>query len=124
MSDNKEFGKRGEELAAKHLKGLGYRILEMNYRTSVGEVDIIAEDGGVTVFVEVKSRRDMSFGAPELSVNYHKMRQIQKAALSYIARTRKHNVPCRFDVVSVSAFAGDEPRVDVIKDAFEMSGGY
>ena len=124
MEDIRQFGKRGEELAARHLKGLGYRILERNFRTPSGEVDIVAMDGGVLVFVEVKSRRDMSFGAPELAVNRRKIMQVQKAALTYLARTKKGNTPCRFDVVAVSMLPGEDTKVDVIKDAFEMSGGY
>ena len=124
MDDIREFGKRGEEVAARRLSSLGYRILERNFRTPAGEVDIIAMDGGVMVFVEVKSRRDMSFGPPELAVNRRKIMQVQKAALTYLARTKKGNIPCRFDVVAVSMLPGEETRVDVIKDAFEMSGGY
>jgi putative endonuclease len=122
-SDNKEFGRRGEELAAKRLKSLGYRILERNYRTPAGEIDIVAMEGGSLVFVEVKSRRDMSFGPPELAVNFHKRRQIERAALLYLTSKGKADTPCRFDVVGISAGPGDKAEVHVIKDAFETSGG-
>lgn len=123
MHDNKEFGKRGEELAAKRLSKLGYKILEKNYRTPVGEIDIIAMEGGTLVFVEVKSRRDDSFGAPELAVTRHKQRQIARAALVYIMDKRKSGSPCRFDVVGITS-AGGELKVSVIKNAFELAGGY
>src|SRR5512135_340059 len=102
MDDAKEFGKRGEELAAKHLKGLGYDVIEKNYRTQVGEIDIVAKDGGTLVFVEVKSRRDLNFGPPELAVNFHKRRQLSRAALLYMTRKKKVSTPCRFDVVCVT----------------------
>ena len=122
--DSKEFGRAGEELAAKHLKGLGYKVLERNFRTSVGEIDLVAVDGPTLVFVEVKSRRDGSFGSPELAVNRHKRRQLEKAAMVYIMRKKKWDTPCRFDVVSVDAAGGPKPEVTVIKDAFELSGGH
>jgi putative endonuclease len=121
-SDPKEFGKSGEELAAKHLTKLGYKVLEKNYRTKAGEIDIIAQDGPTIVFVEVKSRRDKSYGPPEIKVDYHKRRQITRAALLYLLRKKKGNSPCRFDVVGISAPQGEAVEVTVIKDAFEMDG--
>ena len=120
MDDAKEFGKKGEELAAKHLAKLGYKVLETNYRTPAGEIDIIAKDGPAIVFVEVKSRRDTSFGTPELKVDHKKRRQIIRAALLYLSRKRKQNSPCRFDVVGIFAQPGEGPRVTVIRDAFEV----
>ncbi|HLB24739.1 MAG TPA: YraN family protein [Nitrospirota bacterium] len=130
MDDPKAFGKKGEELAAKHLEKLGYKVLDKNYRTPVGELDIVAMDGGVVVFVEVKSRRDTSFGAPELAVNAHKRRQLTRAAYLYLTRKRKAGMPCRFDVVGISAVPGGaggaKPayEIKVIRDAFEAAGGY
>lgn len=124
MADNKVFGDRGERLAERHLKRLGYRILERNYRTPVGELDIVAMDGGTLVFVEVKARRGAGFGAPEMSVNLHKRRQITKAALVYLSKRRGAEVPCRFDVVGIRAAEGGETELTVIKDAFEAAGRY
>lgn len=124
MDDSKVFGRHGEELAASFLARNGYRILERNYRAASCELDIIAMDGHTLVFVEVKSRRGGEFGSPAESVTPHKQRQMGKAALMYIARHKKENTPCRFDVVGVTAQAGDKPTVEVIKDAFELTGGY
>ena len=121
--DAKEFGKKGEGIAARHLEKLGYKVLEKNYRTPVGEIDIVARDGQSVVFVEVKARRDASFGAPELKVDRRKQRQVSRAAFLYMTRKRVTNSPCRFDVVSVSATPGGY-EVTVIKDAFELEGGY
>lgn len=122
--DIKEFGRKGEELAAKHLAGLGYKVIEKNYRTPAGELDIVAEHKGTLVFVEVKARRGTSYGPPELAVNHHKRRQVERAALYYIMKSKKDGVQCRFDVVSISGSEGSAPRVTVIRDAFEISGGY
>ena len=123
-SDPKAFGRKGEELAARHLTGLGYKVLEKNYKTRAGELDIIAQDGPTIVFVEVKSRRDRNVGPPEMKVDYHKRRQIIKAALLYLQRKRKGNSPCRFDVVGISALPDEAVEITVIKDAFEAAGSY
>lgn len=123
MDDAKEFGKRGEELAARHLSKLGYEVIDKNYRTQVGEIDIVAKEGGTLVFVEVKSRRDENFGPPELAVNYRKRRQLTRAAFLYLTRKKKQNEPCRFDVVCVSV-RPEGVKVSVIRDAFELAGGY
>jgi len=121
---NREFGKKGEDLAAKRLSKLGYKIIERNYRTPAGEIDIIATDGEYLVFVEVKSRSDLSFGAPELAVNRHKRRQMEKAALLYLMKKGGADKPCRFDVVCINAAPDADAECEVIKDAFELSGGY
>jgi putative endonuclease len=123
MDDPKEFGRKGEAIAEKHLRVSGYRILERNYRTPVGELDLVAMDGETLVFVEVKARRGTLFGAPEEAVGSHKRRQLERAALVYITRKRKENLPCRFDVVSVMAGPRSDARVEIIKDAFELAGG-
>jgi putative endonuclease len=122
--DAREFGASGEDAAEKHLKTLGYKILERNYRTKMGELDIVASDGDTIVFVEVKSRRDTRFGAPELAVDARKQRQLTKAAWIYLTRTRSYKSPCRFDVVSIFSMPGEGLKVSVLKDAFELSGGY
>jgi putative endonuclease len=122
--DAREFGASGEDAAEKHLKTLGYKILERNYRTKMGELDIVASDGDTIVFVEVKSRRDKRFGEPELAVDARKQRQLSRAAFMYLTRAKKYNSPCRFDVVSIFSMPGEGLKVSVLKDAFELSEGY
>ena len=78
-------GKAGEDAAAEHLKGLGYGILERNYKTRVGEVDIVAKDGENLVFVEVKTRSGVNLGSPLESMTTGKLRRIENAALAYLA---------------------------------------
>ncbi len=111
--DAKEFGASGEDAAERHLKTLGYKILERNYRTKMGELDIVASDGDTIVFVEVKSRRDKKFGAPELAVDARKQRQLARAAFMYLTRTKKYNSPCRFDVVSIFSMPGTAAEIMV-----------
>ena len=114
----KLLGREGEDRAAKFLAKRGYRILERNYRTRSGEIDLIALDQGVVVFVEVKTRTSNAFGAPELAVTPQKQRRMLKAALGYMKYRKLHQVPCRFDVVAISGAAG--PEVELIQNAFEM----
>ena len=114
----KLLGREGEDRAAKFLAKRGYRILERNYRTRSGEIDLIALDRGVVVFVEVKTRTSNAFGAPELAVTPQKQKRMLKAALGYMKYKKLHQVPCRFDVVAISGAAG--PEVELIQNAFEM----
>lgn len=115
-----ETGRSGEELAAHYLTALGYRIIARNYRSSCGEVDIIARDQGVLVFIEVKTRRGVGFGAPAESVTFRKRQQISKTALSYLGQQNLFDSPARFDVVSVWLLPGAESRIEVIKNAFDL----
>jgi putative endonuclease len=114
----KLLGKKGENQAADFLARQGYRILERNYTTPSGEIDLIAMDGDAVVFVEVKTRTTDAFGAPELAVNAGKQRRMIKAALGYIKYKKLHQVPCRFDVVAVRP--AKEQDVELIRNAFEM----
>ncbi len=114
----KLLGKKGEDRAARFLAGKGYTILERNYRTRSGEIDLIALHKGEVVFVEVKTRTSEAYGAPELAVNLQKQRRMIKAALGYIKYKKIYQVPCRFDVVAISAVT--EKEVELIQNAFEI----
>ena len=97
-----EFGKKGEELAAKFLKEQGFVIRVQNFRWARGEIDIIAQKDDVLVFIEVKTSRFPSkFDAPETWVNPRKQKQIGKTALKYLQENKIENLDCRFDVISV-----------------------
>jgi putative endonuclease len=99
-------GKTGEEIARSYLEGLGLVILRMNYRFHRAEVDIIAREGDVLVFCEVKLRRTDRYGSPEESVNFRKQEQIRRAAEGYLAEHRIRDRACRFDVVAIQQSAG------------------
>ncbi|MBA3014526.1 MAG: YraN family protein [Proteobacteria bacterium] len=116
-----EKGRRGEELAAEFLLNLGYQVKVRNYRVPCGEVDIIAEDKGTIVFVEVKTRSSLGFGLPAEAVTPRKQRQIAKAALFFLGQNRAMSRPARFDVVSVVLAAGGPPRIELIKNAFDLT---
>lgn len=93
--------KMGEALAVKHLKARGCKILAQNYRARRGEIDLIAQDGAFTVFVEVKTRRSLKFGVPQAAVTWQKQRQISKVALAYLQSQNLLDAPCRFDVIAI-----------------------
>ena len=114
----KLLGRTGEDRAARFLVSQGYRILERNYSTRSGEIDLIALHQGTVAFIEVKTRSSDAFGAPELAVNHRKQQRMIKAALGYIKAKKLHQVPCRFDVVAIST--ADEQQVELIQNAFEM----
>ena len=110
-------GKHGEDLACRELRRRGYAIVARRYRTRHGEIDIVARDGGVLVFVEVKTRSSDRFGAPLAAVTPLKQRRLTRMALDYLARSHTNGVPCRFDVVSV-AMAERRAVVEVVTNAF------
>ena len=110
-------GKEGEDLAVRHLKKKGYRIIERNYKNPLGEIDIIAYESGSVVFIEVKTRSTDEFGMPVEAVHRKKQEKMKQVALMYLKRF-KTEMPARFDVVSV--YAGRvEAEVEIIKNAFE-----
>jgi putative endonuclease len=115
-----KFGKKGEALAVHRLKKAGYKIIETNYRTQLGEIDIVAKDNDTIVFVEVKSRRSLHFGNPKQAVTLQKQKKISMVALYYLKTTGQSNAKARFDVVTVISNR-DQSRVEIIKNAFELA---
>ncbi|SHO51054.1 YraN family protein [Desulfopila aestuarii] len=121
MSDKRSvLGKAGETLAAEHLRQSGYTILERNYRSRSGEIDIIARQGKTLVFAEVKTRKSASFGSPSAAVTLKKQAQISRVAQEYLARENLFDKPARFDVVAVFAPDGRKPEIEIITNAFEL----
>ena len=111
-------GRRGEELACSFLVKKGYRILARNYRTRSGEIDIIARDGAVLVFVEVKTRNSERFGHPFEAVTFHKQQQMIKVAREYICYNASPEQEARFDVVGI--VCGADNRIELIQNAFDV----
>src|SRR5262245_59348518 len=115
-------GKAGEEAAVEFLRQQGYRILERNYRCRFGEIDLIAQDGIVLAFIEVKTRRSQAYGPAAAAVTRTKQRHLIKASQTYLMQRQKAKEVCRFDVVTVELSA-QQPSIELIKDAFQYSGG-
>jgi len=115
-------GRKGEELAISQLKALKYKILERNYKCPLGEIDIIARDKNMLVFIEVKTRATRDFGAPAAAVDQRKQRQLSRVALTYLNQKKLFDIPARFDVVAVE-LVPPSPRIEIIRDAFELCYG-
>ena len=118
-SSAQKFGKQSELLAANYLKLSGYRILAHNYRNQIGEIDIIAKDGPVLVFIEVKARKTARYGSPKTAVTLAKQKKISNMALAYLKATGQLNRKARFDVVAIDA-RYNPPDIEVVKNAFEL----
>jgi putative endonuclease len=114
-------GQSSEALAAAFLRLSGYRIVQLNYRTPLGEIDIIATEGKVLVFVEVKARRSTRRGSPKAAVTPAKRRKISMVALTYLKSNGQADRSGRFDVVSIQYAAGGPPRIEIVKNAFELA---
>ncbi len=114
--NNISFGKVGEQIATNYLKKKGYKIVANNYKNTLGEIDIIAMDKGVFVFVEVKTRVSRAFGDPLEAINYHKQNKIRQVATKYLKDNKKLDYPCRFDAISV--LGSEDSEINHIIDAF------
>lgn len=123
LTGNKGTGELGEEIAVNFLIARGYKILERNFRCKGGEVDIIARDPGdkSLVFIEVKARRGLTYGVPQLAVTPFKQRQISKAALTWLSKNRLHDTNARFDVVAILLHTDGAHAVEQIKNAFDLA---
>ena len=112
-----QLGLHGETIACAELEKRGYSIIDRRFRTRFGEIDIVADDAGTVVFVEVKTKTDGSFSDPAESVTRQKQRRLVSMAEQYVAYQHLDDRSCRFDVVAVDA-AATPPTITVYKDAF------
>ncbi|GAB4288506.1 MAG: YraN family protein [Ignavibacteriaceae bacterium] len=120
VKSNKTVGDEGEEIAVEYLTSLGYEILQRNYRYSKGEIDIIAKDpdDSYTVFVEVKTRKNLEFGEPEYALTKAKIRQLKKIALAYQFDKQMDEMQCRIDVVAIFLQYKKPPVINHYKNCF------
>ena len=117
MAWNNILGKRGEELAVSFLEKKGYQILETNWRFGRAELDIIAKDGEILVFVEVKTRNNNHFGAPEIAVDQKKEDAMASAGAAYM-RAIHHDWEVRFDIISILYSNEKDFHITHFEDAF------
>ena len=112
------FGRRSEIQAIDHLRSLGYRIVTSGYRDKTGEIDVIAWEGNVLVFVEVKARQNTE--PPEDAVGFKKQQRMIRAAQSYIAKHHLQDAQYRFDILAVTVLPGSRAQFRLLRDAFTM----
>ena len=115
MPEHLHTGSWGEELAADYLREKGYVILERDWHSGHRDIDIIAQQDGCIVFVEVKTRRSTEFGSPAQAVDYHKQQNLLRAINHYI-HYRHLDMPWRFDVISIVGLPGGHPDIEHIED--------
>jgi putative endonuclease len=115
-------GREAEELAAAFLEDRGFRILDRNHAVKQGEVDLVAREGEVLCFVEVRSRTSDAQGGPEETVTPSKARRVVAAATDWAARNGGLDGDIRFDVVAVTLLEGEPPRIDHFRGAFDADG--
>lgn len=120
MGNRKSLGKIGEDIAIQYLRSLGYQIRTTNFRCKLGEIDIIAEDKNIVVFIEVRARTSEAFGPAYNSVTYPKQQQVKRVALYYISKNNLVNTQFRFDVIGIQlpGRRDEKPRIDHIQNAF------
>ena len=121
MTQRQRLGRLGEELARRHLEADGHAILETNYRTRSGEIDLISQKDGVLVFVEVRTRRGGAYGSPEESLTPRKRSRMIACAQEYIEATQSESREWRIDVIAVELDPqGRLIRLDVLENAVEL----
>jgi len=114
-----ELGRRGEALAEEFLRACRYTIVARNYRCRAGEIDLVALDGEILVFVEVRTRRGAVAGTPLESVVGRKQAQVVRVARHFLAAHGWHDRDARFDVVGIR-FDAEPPAVEHVRGAFEV----
>ncbi|MEN0138112.1 MAG: YraN family protein [Rhodococcus sp. (in: high G+C Gram-positive bacteria)] len=118
MAHNLALGAHGEDLAARYLTEAGMEIIDRNWRSRYGEVDLIAAEGDWLVFVEVKTRRGLGYGTPAEAVTFSKQRRIRLLAVEWLRESSRHWSRVRFDVVAIMIGHGHAPQIEHVRDAF------
>ena len=116
--DRADIGAIGEEQALARYRDRGYRLLARNWRSPLGELDLVLARGGLVVFCEVKTRAGPSLGGPYEAVTWKKQRKLRQLAEAFLAASRLDPSGVRFDVASVMATGRGAPSVHLFEDAF------
>lgn len=122
MDDRALLGSLGERGAERFLKRLGYRIVTRNYHCPAGEIDIVALDGSMVVFVEVKTRADREHADPEDAVNQGKQQRLARSANCFLRQTHSIGRACRFDVIAITGSIETGLEIEHIPNAFVPRG--
>lgn len=118
-----ELGRRGEELAREYLEDAGYAILTTNYRSPLGELDLVVKKDDTVIFVEVRTRSTPSFGTPLESIDRRKQEKLIRLALQFCAHHCLYSKNLRFDVIGIYMDV-QRPKIEHIENAFFAGGKY
>ncbi|HOX53894.1 MAG TPA: YraN family protein [Candidatus Omnitrophota bacterium] len=122
--DKIELGLLGEKKAQEFLKDNGYKILDKNFRTALGEIDIVAKDKDCICFVEVKTRTSDQKGSPLEAITKNKQHKLSQMALLYLKNKNLLHKSARFDIVSVMQNLQEADKIEIIKNAFSLDNRY
>lgn len=116
--NKRKTGSEGEEIACEFISKLGYKIVERNYQFGHGEIDIIAKDGDTLVFIEVKYRKNLEYGPPELAITKGKQNLVKRTATAYLWENEIKDELSRIDVIAILKLPGQRPKINHIINAF------
>lgn len=116
MKNNRKKGALGEEMAIKYLKSKGYKVIDRNYKTNIGEIDIITFKNDLLIFIEVKARTNINYGYPYEAVDWKKQEKIIKTSYIYMKHKNLDNYQIRYDIIEV--FLQEKPIINHIENAF------
>lgn len=116
--NKRKTGSEGEEIACEFISKLGYKIVERNYQFGHGEIDIIAKDGDTLVFIEVKYRKNLEYGPPELAITKGKQNLVKRTATAYLWEKEIKDELSRIDVIAILKLPGQRPKINHIINAF------
>lgn len=115
MGINRTLGDWGEDIAARHVSSLGWRVLDRNWHHREGELDIVAEDSGTVVFIEVKTRRGTGAGHPLEAITARKLAALHRLALFWLRAHDRYAPDLRLDAIAVLAPKGGRPTVEHVR---------
>lgn len=117
--NKKDFGKLGEDIAVNYLKNKGYKIIEKNFRTRFGEIDIICEKDNSIIFIEVRTKRNSSLLSPEESITKRKIENYKKLALEYLINSKRKYKNIKFDFLGIEYKSEKDFKLNYIENFIE-----
>ena len=112
----KDLGKKGEEIAKKYLIKSGYKIIERNFRTKYGEIDLICEKDNSIIFIEVRTKSNLDFVSPEESISSKKIDHIKNSSLDYLSKNKKKYKDIKFEFIGILISSENDYKINHIKD--------
>lgn len=112
---NQQLGATGEAIAARYLEGLGFQILDRNWRNRSGELDLVVRDGNTLVAVEVKTRSGTGYGNPLEAITTQKMARLRRLLLDWARAEGARGVALRVDAVGITLRGDERPRIDHLR---------
>ncbi|MGB9749656.1 MAG: YraN family protein [Caldisericia bacterium] len=114
--NKKDLGKKGEELAKNYLIKSGYKIIEKNFRSKYGEIDLICEKDNSIIFIEVRTKSNLEFSLPEETITSKKIEHLKKTSLDYLSKSNKKFKDIKFEFIGIVFLSNNDYKINHIKD--------